>query len=82
MGRRYSRIVFHEYIIIIKLHQGKNLPFGATASAAVVPYQDTFVLVGGMTTKLYKNATDTVYKYVPSTDDWELMPTRLRVVIQ
>ena len=66
--------------------QGKNLPFGAIAYAAALPYQDTFLLVGGTTVAYYNttddNATDAIYKYVLSSDDWHLMPTRLRLVIQ
>ena len=63
-------------------HPGKSLPFGVIAHAAAVPYQDTFLLVGGYTDGDLVNLTDRVYKYVPSIDGWELLPTRLRVVIQ
>ena len=69
-------------IIIINLHPGKSLPFGVIAFGAAVPYQETFLLVGGYTDGDLINATDRVYKYIPSTEGWELLPSRLRVVIK
>ena len=42
--------------------------FGAT-----VPYGLTFLLVGGEPSPF----RDTIHKYIPSNDEWELMPERL-----
>ena len=58
---------------MIYLQAANNLErpfqFGAT-----VPYESTFLLIGGGTP--YR---DTVHKYIPSDDSWELMPGRLSV---
>ena len=56
---------------------GRNLPFGGMRSGTAVPYQGTFLLIGGANKgwRFY----DAVYKYIPLTDDWELLPPKLSV---
>ena len=62
--------------LYICLLPGKNLPFGVMRSGTAVPYEGTFLLIGGANKG--GGFYDTVYKYI-STDDWELLPPKLSV---
>ena len=59
---------------ITKTARSHNFTFGSANNleqefkfGAAVPYGATFLLVGG----------DAIHKYIPSNDEWELMPERL-----
>jgi len=57
---------------------GQNLPF-KIKDAASVPYQGSFLLLGGWCYDCTDRSLDTVIKYNKDTGEWETLPARLAV---
>ena len=53
---------------------GNDLPF-ALKGAASVPYNDSFLLVGGY--DYHTGYLDTILQYIPESDSWVEMPSKL-----
>ena len=54
---------------------GNNLPY-TLYGAASVPYNDSFLLVGGFTLDTFEYR-DTILLYIPESDSWIELPTKL-----
>ena len=49
----------------------------AIYNAESVPFEDSFLLVGGYDNSKYQYL-DTILQYIPSSDSWLELPTKLR----
>ena len=70
-----------EYLATVEVYNIKenswetadDLPFGRLSGAAVVPFEDTFIMIGGDGSKKYSNK---LWKYKKN-GEWEEMPNKL-----
>ena len=55
---------------------GNPLPHHLSA-ATVVPFGETFLLVGGFISDTFPQSTDTIYQYEKLSDSWTLLNTKI-----